>query len=313
MFDLLPNFWTPVLPVAEIEDIPVAVEIAGENLVLYRHSKHEIGALLDRCPHRGAALSLGRVSESGCLECPYHGWQFDQHGTCTHVPLNNPVDVRLSQLSAVSLPTRVVAGLVWVFTGQGEPQKLQLPDSLMQSPDSYFIHHEIWNAHWTRVIENAMDYVHVPFVHRNSFGSMTEEAISSGSFAEFQIAKTEQSIQVFNRYHNIESAFAFEWHQPNLVVLKFDEIGMPVRSHFFATPISLHQTRVLLAIKLVDPHAIGMVNEFVAPLVEDRMVIESQKGAIPFTTGECNVPTDQATLLFRRWYHQMLNPQALAI
>jgi phenylpropionate dioxygenase-like ring-hydroxylating dioxygenase large terminal subunit len=206
-----------------------------------------------------------------------------------------------------------VAGLVWVFTGQGEPPKLQLPDSLMQSPDSYFIHHEIWNAHWTRVIENAMDYVHVPFVHRNSFGSITQAAIASGSFAECQIARTEQSIQVFNRYHNIESAFAFEWHQPNLVVLKFDEIGMPVRSHFFAIPMSLNQTRVLLAIKLVDPQAIGIVNEFVAPLVEDRVVIESQKGEIPVTTGECNVPTDQATLLFRRWYHQRLNPQALAI
>jgi phenylpropionate dioxygenase-like ring-hydroxylating dioxygenase large terminal subunit len=75
MFDLLPNIWTPVLPIAEIEHQPVAVEVAGEQIVLFRDAHDEIGALLDRCPHRGAALSLGRVGENGCLECPYHGWQ----------------------------------------------------------------------------------------------------------------------------------------------------------------------------------------------------------------------------------------------
>jgi phenylpropionate dioxygenase-like ring-hydroxylating dioxygenase large terminal subunit len=314
MFDLLPNVWTPVLPVAEIESMPVAIEIAGEKLVLFRDSRNEVGTLLDRCPHRGAALSLGRVSENGCLECPYHGWQFDRNGTCNHVPLNNPSNVKLSQLSAVSFPTRIFAGLVWIFTGQDHASEPQLPDSLMRSHESYFIHHEVWNAHWTRLIENAMDYVHLPFVHRNSFGgAIGQPAIEAGSFVEFQIAKTENSVQVFNRYHNIESGFAFEWHQPNLVVLKFDEMGMPVRIHSFAIPINQHQARYLIAIQLLEPHAVGMVNEFIDPIVEDRVVIESQKGSIPLTTGECNVPTDEATLLFRRWYHQTLNRQALVI
>lgn len=312
MFDLLPDVWTPVLPVAEIENTPVAVELAGERLVLFRNLTGEIGTLLDRCPHRGAALSLGHVNGNGCLECPYHGWQFDHNGACTHVPLNNPVDIKLSQLAAVSLPTRILAGLVWVFTGQDEAPEPQLPDSLMRSQESYFIHHEVWNAHWTRLIENAMDYVHLPFVHRNSFGgAIGQPAIEAGSFVEFQIARTEHSVRVFNRYHNIESGFAFEWHQPNLVVLKFDEMGMPVRVHSFAIPINQYQTRYLITIQLLKHHAAGMVNEFVTPIVEDRVVIESQQGAIPSTTGECNVPTDQATLLFRRWYHQTINCQAV--
>ncbi|MBD2568830.1 aromatic ring-hydroxylating oxygenase subunit alpha [Anabaena lutea] len=313
MFDLLPNFWTPVLPVAEVENTPVAVELAGERLVLFRNLTGEIGALLDRCPHRGVALSLGRVNENGCLECPYHGWQFDQNGACRHVPLNNPADVKLSVLSAVSLPTRIIAGLVWVFTGQGEVPDLEVPESLMRSPEFYFIHHEVWNVHWTRVVENAMDYVHVPFVHRNSFGGEVGQAIKAGSFAEFQITQTKHSVQIFNRYHNIESGFAFEWHQPNLVVLKFDEMGMPVRSHFFAIPINQYQTRILIAIQLLEPHAVAMLDEFITPIIEDKVVIESHQGEIPATTGECNVPTDRATLLFRRWYHQAIARQAVTI
>jgi phenylpropionate dioxygenase-like ring-hydroxylating dioxygenase large terminal subunit len=307
MFDLLPNFWTPVLPVAEIQDTPVAVEVAGEKLVLFRNSQGEIGALLDRCPHRGAALSLGRVGENGCIECPYHGWQFDKDGSCNHVPLNNPAEINLSKLSTVSLSTLVVAGLVWVFTGQGERPHLQVPESLMRSPESYFIHYEIWDTHWTRIVENSMDYAHVSFVHRNSFGNeLAQQALKAGSFVETQASKTDRSIQVFNRYHNIESAFSFEWHQPNLVVIKFDEMGIPVRSHSFAIPINENQTRFLMAIELLAPHAGEMMQAFVAPMIEDRIIIEPQKGAIPSTTEELNVPSDKATLMFRRWYHQTI-------
>ena len=53
----------------------------------------------DSCPHRLVPLSEGRVAESGCIECPYHGWQFNgTSGACTKIPqsmnsihLNNPL------------------------------------------------------------------------------------------------------------------------------------------------------------------------------------------------------------------------------
>jgi phenylpropionate dioxygenase-like ring-hydroxylating dioxygenase large terminal subunit len=322
MFDLLPNIWTPVLPIAEIDHQPVAIELAGEKIVLFRNASDEIGALLDRCPHRGAALSLGGVNQDGCLECPYHGWTFDRDGACTHVPLNDPANIKLEKLKAVSLPTRIIAGLVWVFTGRGKSSELQLPDSLMQSAESYFIYHEVWNAHWTRLIENLMDYAHLPFVHGNSFGGeIIKKATPAGSFIEFQITQTDYGIQFFNRLHSIDSGLAIEpglaseWHQPNLVVLKFDEMekAAPIRMHSFAIPINEGQTRYLLAFQLLTPYAADVAKGFLPPVVEDRMMIESQHGAIPTTTGECNVPSDQATLLFRRWYHQLIVRQSVQI
>jgi phenylpropionate dioxygenase-like ring-hydroxylating dioxygenase large terminal subunit len=219
----------------------------------------------------------------------------------------------------VSLPTRIIAGLVWVFTGQDNLEP-QLPDSLMRSPESYFIYHEVWNAHWTRLIENAMDYVHLPFVHRNSFGGeIVKHATKAGSFVEFQIAQTEYSVQVFNRLHSIESGFAiepgfaFEWYQPNLVILKFDRMGIPIRMHSFAIPLNQNQTRYLIAIELLEPHAAEIAKEFLPPIIEDRVVIESHNGEIPATTEECNVPSDRATLLFRRWYHQATSRKAEVI
>ncbi|MGB3650625.1 MAG: aromatic ring-hydroxylating dioxygenase subunit alpha [Rivularia sp. (in: cyanobacteria)] len=305
------NFLTPVMPVEEIKDTPIAVELAGEKLVLFRNSLGKIGALLDKCPHRGVALSLGRINDRGCLECPYHGWQFDRNGNCIQVPFNNPSSINLSKLSAVSLPTRIIAGLVWVFTGIEKISEPQLPQSLKQPQRSYHVHDEIWNAHWTRVIENAMDFVHLPFVHRNSFGgAIGKQALEAKSIAEYQIEQTESSIKVFNRFHNIPSGFALEWHQPNLVVLKFDEMGIPVRVHLFSVPINDEQTRYILSILMLgetnEKSKTSIVEEFIKPVIEDKVVIETQLGEIPNTTEECNVPTDKGTLLFRHWYHQTI-------
>ena len=309
MFEKFSNFWTPIASVEEIKGKAVAVELAREKLVLFRNSSGEIGALLDKCPHRGVALSLGTVTDSGCLECPYHGWQFDNNGKCTKVPFNHPNNINLPKLSAVSLPTRIIAGLVWVFTGFEKASEPQLPESLKQPQQSYYVHDEIWNAHWTRVIENAMDFVHLPFVHRNSFGgAIGKKALEANSVAEYKIEQTESSIKVFNCFNNIPSGFALEWHQPNLVVLKFDEMVIPVRVHLFSVPINDVQTRYMLSILMLgemNPESkASIVDEFIKPVIEDKIVIESQLGEMPNINEECNVPTDKSTLLFRHWYHQ---------
>ena len=41
-----------------------------------RDSAGRPSALVDRCPHRNLALSLGTVHPDGNLECAYHGWRF---------------------------------------------------------------------------------------------------------------------------------------------------------------------------------------------------------------------------------------------
>ena len=151
-------------------------------------------------------------------------------------------------------------------------------------------------------------------MHRNSCGgAIGEKALEANSIAEYEIEKTETSIKVFNRFDNIPSGFALEWHQPNLVVLKFDEMGIPVRVHLFAVPINDEQTRYILSISMLgetnEKSKASIVDEFIKPVIEDKVVIESQLGAIPNTAEECNVPTDQATLLFRRWYYQTMGRQ----
>jgi hypothetical protein len=77
-----------------------------------------------------------------------------------------------------------------------------------------------------------------------------------------------------------------------LVVLKFDEMGVPVRINAFAIPLNQNQTRYLLAFQLLEHGTTEIAKGFVPAAVEDRVVIESHQGEIPAPTEECNVPSD---------------------
>jgi phenylpropionate dioxygenase-like ring-hydroxylating dioxygenase large terminal subunit len=308
MFEMFSNFWTPVLPISEIGSAPVSIELAGEPLVLFRNAEGSIIALLDRCPHRSLPLSLGQVTPEGHLECAYHGWQFASNGACTRVPLNLLNPVQLSKLSAISFPTRMIAGLVWVFTGTGNPPDPELPLSLLEINDRYVTYHEIWNGHWTRALENSLDNVHVPFVHRNSFGGEMRDIAQSEAIVEIDIIPTATGMIVNNRIDTVPFGMELEWYQPNCVVDKFDLIGMPLRAHLFAIPVNDRQMRLMQVI-LPSP-GIDQTNfdfdGFVASAIEDRVIIEAQKGEVPNTTGECNVSTDEPSLRFRRWYYRTM-------
>lgn len=74
------DHWHPILPSRQLKKNAVAgVRLAGHDLVLYRNSKNEVGALTDHCPHRRMKLSLGKVYRDK-LQCGYHGWTFDSQG-----------------------------------------------------------------------------------------------------------------------------------------------------------------------------------------------------------------------------------------
>lgn len=69
--------WHAALPLA---DLPVdgtgrTVEIDGHRIALF-HYEGRLHALDDACPHQGASLGDGVVSQ-GDVTCPFHAWHFD--------------------------------------------------------------------------------------------------------------------------------------------------------------------------------------------------------------------------------------------
>src|SRR5271170_6886426 len=66
-------------------DALLARTLLGTPVVMWRSAAGEVVALEDRCCHRGAPLSRGRL-EGEAVRCMYHGLKFDTHGTCIEIP-----------------------------------------------------------------------------------------------------------------------------------------------------------------------------------------------------------------------------------
>ena len=82
--------WYPVLPLAYLDPRRPngPIEILGHSYVAwFDAAARRWRAFEDRCPHRMARLSQGRVAGGGAvLQCSYHGWEFDGAGACTRIP-----------------------------------------------------------------------------------------------------------------------------------------------------------------------------------------------------------------------------------
>lgn len=103
----------PVLPSRRLGKRPVQVVLAGRKYALFRDAAGRAAALADRCPHRFAPLSAGRVRPDGRLACPYHGWHFDAEGRG-----ESPTRTTLGRCEAPSFQVVERLGYVWMASRQ---------------------------------------------------------------------------------------------------------------------------------------------------------------------------------------------------
>jgi phenylpropionate dioxygenase-like ring-hydroxylating dioxygenase large terminal subunit len=80
--------WYPLDPLCDLDKrAPRARTVLGLDVVIWWDRMEGAWKVLDdRCPHRLAPLSEGRIDHRGRLQCSYHGWCFDGAGTCKYIP-----------------------------------------------------------------------------------------------------------------------------------------------------------------------------------------------------------------------------------
>jgi phenylpropionate dioxygenase-like ring-hydroxylating dioxygenase large terminal subunit len=308
---LLRRQWTPVLPLVELTRNPQAVELAGEKVVVFRGSDGQWQALLDRCPHRGAALSLGEVTDDGSLQCRYHGWRFRGDGVCSRIPLNDLTPKAVASISATALPVAELAGALWIYTGvrNDEVPPPVLPPSLQGNPRQFGTYSQLWSAHWTRAVENFIDFAHPSYLHRDTIGSWTHAYAEGGAVATVEVEPESWGFRTLNYFGNRRQGMRVDWYRPNLSIVHFGGSAESLL-HVFSIPVTANRTRVMTVRRLPpgtdgaawSARAASMDNTI---LDEDRVVVESQVGPVD-DAGEISVGTDAPSIAFRRWHREML-------
>jgi phenylpropionate dioxygenase-like ring-hydroxylating dioxygenase large terminal subunit len=165
----LPDQWFPVCASSELRGRPVARTLQGVPLALFRDARGAPAALVDRCPHRNAPLSLGRRAGDH-LECAYHGWRFDRTGACRAVPgLADPPGG--PGRAAISHPAVEQDGLVWIFSTPGaEPGSTPFRFPHQDDPGYTTVRHARRLAGTVHAaVENALDVPHTAFLHGGLF------------------------------------------------------------------------------------------------------------------------------------------------
>ena len=176
--------WHPAIASQRLKKRPIAVDICGQTLVLFRTQQGQAVALRDRCCHRGMKLSCGQVQGEEIV-CPYHGWQYAASGQ-----VSSPGTLKLNaKVSAFDVVERY--GFVWLKSADSSTS---FPD--FQVSDDFFagtLVHEI-DAPLEAVLDNFSEVEHTPTVHTN-FG-YASQAISN---VETFVATTDNSVRVTNK------------------------------------------------------------------------------------------------------------------
>lgn len=117
------NLWWPICLSDSVSSTkPIDAQLGDTNLALYRDGSNTVRAVEDRCPHRRAPLSLGRVTAEGNIQCGYHGWTFNgANGEICGFPNLNEGE-RLPKCSIKTYPIRESGGVVYLGNGQENNQ-----------------------------------------------------------------------------------------------------------------------------------------------------------------------------------------------
>ncbi|GMG98786.1 hypothetical protein Nepgr_000626 [Nepenthes gracilis] len=177
------DHWYPVSLIEDLDPrLPTPFQLLGRDIVLwFDKSTSQWVALEDRCPHRLAPLSEGRIDENGDLQCSYHGWSFNGYGSCTRIPQASSEGpearaVKSTRACATRLPTMVSQGLLFVWPNENGLERASitkpptLPDDF-DKPDfaTVTIQRDLYYAYDT-LMENVSDPSHIDFAHHKVTG-----------------------------------------------------------------------------------------------------------------------------------------------
>lgn len=324
---MIRNQWYVVL---ESDDVkpghPMGTTRMGEKMVFWRQQNGQVVCMGDVCPHLGAPLHLGKVKDNH-LTCPFHGFEYDHSGQCVYLPAYGRNGQIPKAIHNKVYPTFEAFGMIWIYWGTpvGDIGRPKFFDSLDPSRFESISFRQTWNVHYSRMVENQLDVMHLPFVHYNTIGRGGKTVVD-GPFVKIEDDLME--IWVYNRFDDGSPA------------RKAEDLPEPVRSPFlqFRFP-NLWQnwisedTRITVAFVPVDEEnsilygryyqrfvrvpvlrdLVNLAGKFASDYIagQDRRVVTRQfPKKSDLRMGEKITQGDRAILTYRRRRQELLDQAA---
>jgi phenylpropionate dioxygenase-like ring-hydroxylating dioxygenase large terminal subunit len=147
--------------------------ILKEPVVLFRQGNGEVVALHDRCPHRFAPLSMGKVLGGNRIQCPYHGLEFNASGACVLNPHGNKHIPSRARVRAFPVIEKHKA--IWVWMGEREADPAKVPDFrvLDNVPELHATKRDsiVIKANYELIVDNLLDLSHTSYLHDGILGN----------------------------------------------------------------------------------------------------------------------------------------------
>lgn len=323
---MLKNNWYVAAESSEVGQQPIRVRMLGRNFALFRDAQGNAACVSDVCPHRGGSLGRYGKVKDGQIECPYHGWRFNEQGVCTLIPALGP-DGAISQKARIdSYPTQEKYGMIWAFLGdlpeQERPPLPEFPEYDDHDTWRCISGRFFWRAHYARVIENGIDMAHAAFVHGSVFGNADDPRIPSVDIEEHEWgAATTVELErpplqgiwryIYKERPRVRVDVSFHMSGMNIILRQRLNARMRLALFDINTPVDEEHTRTywVLARNFLkspladfDSHRRNMMI-----FEQDRRIVEEIKPElVPALSDEVSVRSDGLQIAFRRKREQMI-------
>jgi nitrite reductase/ring-hydroxylating ferredoxin subunit len=299
--EYLRRFWHPVISSAELNDLPVAIKIMCEELVVFRDGTGQVGLLELHCPHRGTSLEFGLLEKNG-IRCCYHGWLFGVDGRILDTPGEPPDSTYKERLCHGAYPVHEYAGLVFAYMG---PQDKQPPFPILDTYNMPGFSTKVGTTritpcNWLQCEDNIMDPVHTSFLHTRSSGTQFTDAFSEIPRLDWMETPNGMIYMASRRVGNNIWTRMSEWIPPAMHQFPHNwENGdkehpfLPAQTTQWSVPVDDTTTMVISLRRISDENGRDPVGE------EAYGVMEGQTGGRPYEHRQ-RFPNDFEALVGQR-------------
>ncbi len=303
--------WYVVADAGDLAADPLAATVLGRSFVLWRDRDGAPTAATDRCPHREAPLSNGRVDQ-GCIVCPYHGWTFGADGACELIPSAGPSAPIPPAARLDTVAVRQQYGVIWLCPGEPAGEPPLIVEDADPTYHRWTAGMETWSASSTRMTDNFCDVAHFPYVHAGTIGADTDPVVDTVDIEELGdgFVGYRYSVDVLDEHgERIGQDMSTAFHLPFTVrsntrytsgprsgqdrVLLLCTTPVDDNTSLFTFIVWRNHDRDVPADEvLAFDRAIG---------AEDKLMLETIPGALPLATGNDGTVSVKADRLSVRW------------